>query len=114
MQGRARRERSGVDSEDRRPSDDYHVLGSFWGFQPNDHSFRTLLRIIKSQAGSPKLKNFPQVGVQIDIQEDDLIHAQRRAYLQDYFKKAAVETFAIFWGTAGEFLQELDRRLHDG
>jgi hypothetical protein len=85
----------------------------FLGFQPTDLSFRTLLRIIKSQAGSPKLKNFPQVGVQIDIQEDDLINAQRaRAYLQDYFKKAAVETFAIFWGTAAEFLQELDRRLH--
>jgi len=85
----------------------------FLGFQPTDLSFRTLLRIIKSQAGSSQLKNFPQVGVQIDIQEDDLINAQRaRAYLQDYFKKAAVETFAIFWGTAADFLQELDRRLH--
>jgi hypothetical protein len=85
----------------------------FLGFQPTDLSFRTLLRIIKSQAGSSQLKDFPQVGVQIDIREDDLINAQRtRAYLQDYFKKAAVETFAIFWGTAGEFLQELDRRLN--
>ena len=56
----------------------------------------------------------PQIRVpQLERRVHDLINAQRaRAYLQDYFKKAAVETFAIFWGTAAEFLQELDRRLH--
>jgi CHAT domain/SIR2-like domain len=84
----------------------------FLGFQPTDLSFRTLLRLIKSQGGEDGLKRFVHVAVQISPDEDNLINARKaRAYLQDYFKSAASDKFAIFWGSAGEFLQELDRRV---
>jgi hypothetical protein len=87
----------------------------FLGFRPTDLSFRMLLRLIKSQEGSDQLAEFPHVAVQIDPEDDDCINVRKaRTYLEEYFKSAAATKFAIFWGSAVEFLQELDRRLNAG
>jgi hypothetical protein len=87
----------------------------FLGFQPTDLGFRVLMRLIKSQGGSGQLEQCPHVAVQIDPDEDNLINAARaRRYLETYFKSAAATTFAIYWGSPGEFLAELQRRVEAG
>ena len=81
----------------------------FLGFQLTDWNFRVLFRLIMSQEGSSRLKDFAHVAVQVDPEEHRLINPQKaRRYLQQYFGKSDVN---IFWGTTGEFLQELSKRL---
>jgi CHAT domain-containing protein/SIR2-like protein len=81
----------------------------FLGFQLTDWSFRVLFRLIMSQEGSSRRKEFAHVAVQVDPEEHTLINPQKaRKYLKEYFGDSDI---TIFWGSAGEFLQELERRL---
>jgi hypothetical protein len=81
----------------------------FLGFQLTDWSFRVLFRLIMSQEGSSRRKDFAHVAVQVDPEEHTLINPQKaRKYLEEYFGESNI---TIFWGSAGEFLQELEKRL---
>jgi hypothetical protein len=87
----------------------------FLGFGLTDWNFRVLYRLIMGQEGSAQLKQLTHVAVQIDPEEDTLINPRAaRKYLEAYFgaaKLAERASVTIFWGTAGEFLQELNARL---
>jgi hypothetical protein len=81
----------------------------FLGFQLTDWSFRVLFRLIMSQEGSSRRKEFAHVAVQVDPEEHTLINPQKaRKYLEEYFGESNI---TIFWGSAREFLQELNKRL---
>lgn len=81
----------------------------FLGFQLTDWSFRVLFRLIMSQEGSSHRNKFTHVAVQVDPEEHTLINPQKaRKYLERYFGESNI---TIFWGSSGEFLQELGRRL---
>ena len=81
----------------------------FLGFQLTDWSFRVLFRLIMSQEGSSRRKQFAHVAVQVDPEEHTLINPQKaRKYLKEYFGESNI---TIFWGRAGEFLQELKKQL---
>jgi hypothetical protein len=84
----------------------------FLGFQLTDWSFRVLYRLIMSQEGSSKLKQLTHVAVQVDPEEDALINPRAaRKYLEDYFGSSGPEKVHIFWGSAAEFLKELNDQL---
>jgi hypothetical protein len=87
----------------------------FLGFGLTDWSFRVLYRLIMGQEGSSQLKQFTHVAVQIDPEEDTLINPRAaRKYLEDYFGNSGLgerASVTIFWGTAGEFLKELNNQL---
>jgi hypothetical protein len=84
----------------------------FLGFQLTDWNFRVLYRLIMSQEGSSKLKQLTHVAVQVDPEEDALINPRAaRTYLEDYFGSSGPEKVHIFWGSAAEFLKELDNQL---
>ena len=81
----------------------------FLGFQLTDWSFRVLFRLIMGQEGSSRRKDFTHVAVQVDPEEHTLINPQKaRKYLERYFGESNI---TIFWGSSGEFLQELGNRL---
>jgi SIR2-like domain/CHAT domain len=82
----------------------------FLGFGLTDWNFRVLYRLIMGQEGSSKLKQLTHVAVQIDPEEDALINPRAaRKYLEAYFGSSGPVT--IFWGTAGEFLRQLNDQL---
>lgn len=84
----------------------------FLGFQLTDWNFRVLYRLIMNQEGSSKLKALTHVAVQVDPEEDALINPRAaRKYLEEYFGSSGPEKVHIFWGSAAEFLKELDDRL---
>jgi hypothetical protein len=84
----------------------------FLGFQLTDWNFRVLYRLIMSQEGSSRLKQLTHVAVQIDPEEDALINPRAaRKYLADYFGSSGPEKIHIFWGSAAEFLKELNNQL---
>jgi hypothetical protein len=81
----------------------------FLGFQLTDWSFRVLFRLIMSQEGSSRRKDFAHVAVQVEPEEHTFINPQKaRKNLEEYF---GASNITIFWGSAGEFLQELEKRL---
>jgi hypothetical protein len=81
----------------------------FLGFQLTDWNFRVLFRLIMGQEGSSRRKDFAHVAVQVDPEEHTLINPQKaRKYLERYFGDSNI---TIFWGSSGEFLQELGKRL---
>ncbi len=84
----------------------------FLGFQLTDWNFRVLYRLIMSQEGSSKLKQLTHVAVQVDPEEDALINPRAaRKYLEEYFGSSGPEKVHIFWGSAAEFLKELNAQL---
>ena len=84
----------------------------FLGFQLTDWNFRVLHRLIMSQEGSSRLKQQTHVAVQVDPEEDALINPRAaRKYLEDYFGSSGPEKVHIFWGSAAEFLKELNNQL---
>jgi len=87
------------------------VTGSllFLGFPLDDWKFRVLFRLILAKGGSQLLRKYNHVAVQVDPGETTLANAQRaRRYMEKYF---GVSNISIYWGTAADFLRDLDRRL---
>src|SRR5262249_8055440 len=84
----------------------------FLGFQLTDWSFRVLYRLIMRKQGNSQLQDHPHVAVQLDPQEDALINPRAaRKYLEEYLGRSGEEAVSIFWGTAGEFLEQLHDKL---
>jgi hypothetical protein len=81
----------------------------FLGFQMSDWDFRIFFRSIMRQGGSGRLKRFAHVAVQIDPEQHRLIDpARAKRYLEKYFLD-----FSIFWGTAEDFLSQLQRQMKE-
>jgi hypothetical protein len=81
----------------------------FLGFRLDDWNFRILHRGFLERPGSELSRNFTHVAAQIDLERSRIRDPERaRHYLERYFENAAIH---IFWGTAEEFLKELQQRV---
>jgi hypothetical protein len=81
----------------------------FLGFPLDDWKFRILFRMILDYGGSSLLENANHVGVQVNPDETTLADAVRaKRYLERYFRNAKID---IYWGTAADFLKELQQQL---
>lgn len=79
----------------------------FLGFQLDDWNFRVLYRSIMSQQGGNRRKKYSHIAAQIDPEEDRTLEPDRaRAYLEKYFGDADI---SIYWGSAGDFIKDLQR-----
>jgi hypothetical protein len=81
----------------------------FLGFHMEDWNFRVLLRSILGQQGGGRRKRYAHVAAQIDPEQGRAIDpARARKYLEGYFDAADI---TIYWGSAEDFLRELNTRL---
>ena len=84
----------------------------FLGFQMDDWNFRVFFRSIMSQEGRGRRRGYAHVAVQIDPEEGRILEPERaRRYLERYFQDADIR---IYWGSAEDFLQEMQRRWQGG
>jgi CHAT domain/SIR2-like domain len=84
----------------------------FLGFQMDDWNFRVLFRSIMSQEGRSRRRGYAHVAAQIDPEEGRILEPERaRRYLERYFQDADI---SIYWGSAEDFVQELQRRWQGG
>lgn len=85
----------------------------FLGFHLNDWTFRVLFRMIMTLSGSGHLNKYAHVGVQVDPSENDLLDVERtRKYFEQYYGSSpTMPSISIYWGTAGDFLKELQQQL---
>ena len=81
----------------------------FLGFHMEDWNFRVLFRSIMNQQGGGRRKRYAHIAAQIDPEQGRAIDPERaRHYLEQYFGDADI---TIYWGSADDFLRELQARL---
>ncbi len=91
----------------------------FLGFRLDDWRFRVLFRQIMMLEGCHDLKRYSHVGVQVDPEEHSLLDAERAChYLERYFTTdrsagRGEPSIDIYWGSAADFLRELEKRLEE-
>lgn len=84
----------------------------FLGFQMDDWNFRVLFRSIINREGGGRRQRYAHVAAQIDPEEGRILEPERaRRYLESYFQDAYI---SIYWGSAEDFMQELQRLWHGG
>jgi hypothetical protein len=84
----------------------------FLGFQMDDWNFRVLFRSILSQQGGGRRDRYAHIAGQIEPEEGRILEPERaRRYLENYFAKGA--DISLFWGSADDFLIELNQRWND-
>jgi hypothetical protein len=84
----------------------------FLGFQIDDWEFRVLFRSLLRLPGSKKSTFYSHVAVQIDPENSEFIDPEgARRYLEQYFEH---DQIAIYWGTAKDFVRELQSRQQKG
>ncbi len=85
----------------------------FLGFRLDDWRFRVLFRLIVTRQGAETMKELSHVGVQVDPDEQSLADVKRaRKYMESYFQgDATAPEISIYWGSAGDFLKELTRKM---
>jgi alkylhydroperoxidase family enzyme len=82
------------------------------GFSIDDWKFRVFFRNLMNQDGGRRRKRYTHVAAQIDPEEAQAVDPVRtRKYLEQYFEGSDI---TIFWGTAEDFLRELNGRLPGG
>lgn len=82
----------------------------FLGFRLDDWRFRVFFRMLMTIEGLQTANSYRHVGVQVNPEEHSLADVQRaRRYLESYF--GGVPPISIFWGTATDFLRELQKKL---
>jgi hypothetical protein len=80
----------------------------FLGFQMDDWNFRTLFRLIRSQAGGSRRRRHTHVAVQVAPDEDQIQSPERaRRYLEQYFQGADI---TVYWGSAEDFARALRQK----
>lgn len=80
----------------------------FLGFELDSWDFRVLYRSLMGQEGRGRRSRYAHIAAQIDPEGGRLIEPERaRKYLEQYFQDADT---SIYWGSAEDFLSELDRR----
>jgi hypothetical protein len=76
-----------------------------------DWSFRVLYRGLMNAQGGKRLKRYANVAGQVLPEESQFLAPQGAArYLESYFQGANI---SIFWGSVGDFSQELSRRWRE-
>lgn len=107
---------------DRRMQDDKGALRGrlrssdlvFLGFKWNSLDFRVLFRALQKYA-NPRTDEAFHIAVQIDPDDDETLHPDKvLEYLRRYFEGGRYlqqAHFSIFWGSATDFLRELDKRI---
>lgn len=82
----------------------------FLGFQMDDWTLRTFLRLIMvRQEGGRRRDQYTHISAQIEPEEGRLLRPERaQKYLEDYFFKGTY--INVYWGSTTEFLKELQRR----
>lgn len=84
----------------------------FLGFQMEDWKFRVLFHSLMNQEGRKRGQTHPHVAVQLDPDTSSLIDPERaRQYLESYFDDADI---SIYWGSARDFVAELQQRTGGG
>jgi hypothetical protein len=84
----------------------------FLGFQMDDWNFRVLFRSLINQEGRKKRDSYTHVAAQIDPEEGRILEPERaRRYLERYFRDADI---SIYWGSAEDFMHELQRLWQGG
>jgi hypothetical protein len=85
----------------------------FLGFRLDDWRFRVLFRMIVTRQGTETLKALSHVGVQVNPDEQSFADVERaRKYMESYFQGGQdAPDISIYWGSAAEFLKELNQRL---
>ncbi len=84
----------------------------FLGFHMEDWNFRVLFRSIMNQQGGGRRKRYAHIAAQIDPEQGRAVDIERaRRYLEEYFDEADI---TIYWGSAEDFLRELQDRLAGG
>ncbi len=82
----------------------------FIGFRMDDWNFRVLFRSLMSAEGHYLRNHYAHVAVQIDPEDPSILQPERvRHYLEAYFKHASI---SIYWGSAEDFIRELQARIH--
>jgi len=82
----------------------------FLGFRLDDWRFRVFFRMLMTIEGLQTANSYRHVGVQVNPEEHSLADVQRaRRYMESYF--GGVPPISIFWGTASDFLRELQKKL---
>ncbi|MCB0130037.1 MAG: SIR2 family protein, partial [Caldilineaceae bacterium] len=81
----------------------------FLGFGLDEQDFRVLFRSIMKREGRRRRSGYAHVAAQINPEEGRILEPERaRAYLETYFDDAAI---SIFWGSAHDFIGELQARM---
>ena len=81
----------------------------FLGFGLDEQDFRVLFRSIMKREGRRRRRGYAHVAAQINPEEGRILEPERaRAYLETYFDDAAI---SIFWGSAHDFIGELQARM---
>ncbi len=83
----------------------------FLGFELDDWSFRVLFRRLKSLGGQDLLAENTHVMVQVSPVEEQIDPERARRFLAQYFPDQQLSKASIYWGTAAEFLRELNTKL---
>jgi hypothetical protein len=84
----------------------------FLGFQAEEWSFRVVMHSLLSKEGNSLLRRHAHISAQIEPDETRLLDPGRaRRYLETYFGRSSDIEISIFWGTAQEFIKELNSRL---
>lgn len=84
----------------------------FLGFQADEWSFRIVMQSLLSKEGNNLLRRHAHVSAQLEPDEARLLNPGRaRRYLETYFGRGSDVEINIFWGTAQEFMKELNSRL---
>jgi hypothetical protein len=84
----------------------------FLGFHMEDWNFRVLFRSIMNQQGGGRRKRYAHIAAQIDPEQGRAVDVERaRRYLEEYFDEADI---TIYWGSAEDFLRELQGRMNGG
>lgn len=81
----------------------------FLGFHLQDWEFRILLRCIETLPGSDLLRGKLHAAVQIPLDGDSEKQRRTQELLQEFFTKTNIR-LSIYYGTAEEFVRELQRR----
>ena len=79
----------------------------FLGFRLDQWDFRVLFRSIMSLEGILRKRDYPHVGVQVNLDESHTLDADAaRRYLDDYFRGEI--NVNLYWGSVDDFVKQLD------
>ena len=82
----------------------------FVGFRLDEWDFRVLFRGLMNLGGAALIQRWKHVAVQLDPEEGATNDPeQARQYFESYFG----DKFAIYWGSAEQFLGELSTKLEE-
>ena len=84
----------------------------FVGYSLRDWSFRTLFRGLRRTVAEVHRRRHVSIQLApLSRRHDDEVRSRAEDYLRSYYDKLNI---SVYWGSAREFCEELDRRLQPG